>query len=248
MNKAHGPSQPNDLHDPSNGCHQPPSREPPLRSRVVRHTTNFRPTRGPSTPEWISASLEGPVPLERVSASLEAFPRPAVPHMPPTATLNALARRGCPGQRVNPRHHRSPNTAWELGPGVVLTTCHCATIPGTMRMLCGVADVIPQHCATRSRPSSTPRPSKRDGNTLEEHTAADLTLTQDDVVTRGTQSMIPPSPPALCGHPQPCATILGIMEPSSALWSSTPIGHRHAGPCTAQAPPVSTTLKLMYER
>jgi hypothetical protein len=124
---------------------------------------------------------------------------------------------------------------------------HCATIPDTVRVLCGVAGVIPRHCDTRSRPSSTPRPSKRDGNTLEERTAADLTLAQDGVVMWGERGMFPPSPPALCGHPQPCATILGVVEPSPVLWIPVPMGAPHRALYSTSSP-VSKILELVYER
>jgi hypothetical protein len=73
--------------------------------------------------------------------------------------------------------------------------------------------------------------SKRDGNTLEERTAADLTTAHDGVVTRGKRSTFPLSHPALCVHPQPCATIPGALvscssevPPRRALYStSTPV-------------------------
>jgi hypothetical protein len=83
-----------------------------------------------------------------------------------------------------------------------------------------------------------PRPSRRDGNTLEERTAANLTLAQDDVVTRREQSTFPPSPPALCGHPHPCATITGVVEP---YFDGAP---PRRALYTTNAP-VSKTLELM---
>jgi hypothetical protein len=109
---------------------------------------------------------------------------------------------------------------------------------------CEVAGVIPRHCATCSRPSSTPRPSKRDGYTLEERTATDLMLGQDSVVTRGERSTSPPSPPTQCGHPQPCTTIPSAVEPFPTLWK----------PCSDGAPPcrplysTSAPVSKMYER
>jgi hypothetical protein len=124
---------------------------------------------------------------------------------------------------------------------------HCATIPDTVRVLCGVAGVIPRHCATRSHPSSTPRPSKRDGNTLEECTTANLMLAQDDAVIWGERGTFPSSPPALCSHPQPCATIPGAVEPSSALWIHVLMGAPHQALYSTSAP-VSKTLELVYER
>jgi hypothetical protein len=75
------------------------------------------------------------------------------------------------------------------------------------------------------------RPSKRDGNTLEERTTGDLTPAHDGAVMQGKRSTFSPSTSALCDHPQPCATIPGAVEscsgeapPRRALYStSTPV-------------------------
>jgi hypothetical protein len=81
-----------------------------------------------------------------------------------------------------------------------------------------MAGVIPQYCATRSRPSSTLHPSKRDNDALEERTATNPTPIWDDAVTPGERSTSPPSPPTLCSHPQRYAAILGTAKPSPTLW------------------------------
>jgi hypothetical protein len=74
-----------------------------------------------------------------------------------------------------------------------------------------MAGVTPRHCATRSRPSSTPRPSKGFGDTLRGRTTADLAIAQDGVVTQGERSTSPPSPPALCYHRGRCEAIPGAV-------------------------------------
>jgi hypothetical protein len=107
--------------------------------------------------------------------------------------------------------------------------------PGAVRALCGVADVITWHCATRSHPSSTPHPSKGDGNTLKERTAANLTLTEDGIMKRGEQIMSPASPLALCGQPRPCATSPGTVGSCSG---GTP-------PCLPLCSPVSPVCKTL---
>jgi hypothetical protein len=117
-----------------------------------------------------------------------------------------------------------------------------------------LAGVIPRHCATCSRPSPMLCHSKRDGHTLEESTAADLTLGQDSAVTRGERSTSPPSPPTQCGHSQPCTAIPSAVEPSPAPWKpcsdggasmSAPVQHK----CPRQQDPrtdVRTTTRRGY--
>jgi hypothetical protein len=105
-----------------------------------------------------------------------------------------------------------------------------------------MAGVIFRHCATHSCPSSTPHPSKRDNDALEKRTSTNPALAQHSAVTRGEWSASSPSPPTLCGHPQPCAPIPGTAEPYPTLWSHVQMGHHHAGPCMAQVPPSTRPL------
>jgi hypothetical protein len=131
---------------------------------------------------------------------------------------------------------RSPDTAWEYDPDVVPLTCHCAAIPSVVQVLCGMAGVIPWHCAARSRPSSTLHPSKGDSDALKRRMATNPAPIQDDVVTQGERSTSPPSPPTLCDHPQCCPAIPGTAEPSPTLWGLMLTGRRHANRCAARAP------------
>jgi hypothetical protein len=150
----------------------PPSRvwrplnKPPPRSRVPAPQVSPRLARGFQTLKQISASLE-------VSLSPRCLPTP------PTEALNALTCRGRPGQFESPPR-RSPDTARESDVSVVQTTHRCTAIPGTVQVLCGMAGVIFWHCATRSHPSSTPHPSKKDSNALEECTTTNPVPVQDD--------------------------------------------------------------------
>jgi hypothetical protein len=64
----------------------------------------------------------------------------------------------------------------------------------------------------------------------------------------GWAKHIPPSPPAQCGHPRPCAATSDAVEPSPALWEPVPMGCRHARlPCSPNSP-ISRTLESVYEQ
>jgi hypothetical protein len=76
----------------------------------------------------------------------------------------------------------------------------------------------PSHCVAHSCTTSTSRPSKEDGGTLERGTDAYPTPALDNAVTSAQWSASPPSPPVLCGHPRRCATISGTTAPSPVLW------------------------------
>jgi hypothetical protein len=91
-------------------------------------------------------------------------------------------------------------------------------IPDAVRVLCRMTGVIPRRCATRSRPSSMPHPSKGNSDALEERTSINLVPIQDGTVTQGERSTSSPSPPTLCGHPRRRVAILGAVEPSPTLW------------------------------
>jgi hypothetical protein len=180
-------------------------------------------TRGSSPRSRVPAPRAGLVlargfrPLEQVSASLEASPRPATPHLlAPTGALYALTRRGCLGQRKNPRR-TDP-----------------LTLPGNLaRMLCGQPATV--------RPSSTPcgccaewqvsfldivlplssflhaAPLERGWQHPRGVYDRQPNAHPRGAVTQGRRNMLPPSPPTLCGHPQPCATIPCVVEPSPVL-------------------------------
>jgi hypothetical protein len=82
-------------------------------------------------------------------------------------------------------------------------------------------------------PLSTPHPSKRDSDALEERTAANPAPIQDNAMTQGEWSTSSLSLPTLCGHHQPCAPLWGHPRRCGSLL----IKRRHAGPCAAQVPP-----------
>jgi hypothetical protein len=100
-----------------------------------------------------------------------------------------------------------------------------------------MAGVIPQRCATRSRPSSMQHPSKRNSDALGERTTINPLPVQDGAVTQGEQSTSSPSLPTPCGHPQPCAPIPGTVGASPTLWIPVLMECRHVMPCAAQEPP-----------
>jgi hypothetical protein len=129
--------------------------------------------------------------------------------------------------------HRSTDTTWESNLGTFRATHHYAAIPDAVHVLCGMADVVLRRCATRSRLTSTPHPSKRDNGALEECIPTYPAPIQDGAVTQGERSTTSLSPPTLCDHLQPCA-------PSPALWSPVLMEHRHTGPYAAQAPPLAS--------
>jgi hypothetical protein len=160
---------------------------------------------------------------------------------PPDRSIKCLDTPRTPRSKGESSPRRSPDTTWESNPGAVRGTHHCAAIPGAVQVLCGVAGVIPQHCATHSRPSYTSRPSKGDGNTLEKRTVADPTFAHDSAMTRGGRSTSHPSPAALCGHPRSCATIPEVVEP---CFDGVPPRRT----LYSTSAPVGKTLELMYER
>jgi hypothetical protein len=131
---------------PAKRTHQPPSSKLPFRSRVGRHegdplprsrarhpSSGFALLEGPTPLEWISASLKGPTPLEWVSASLEA-PTPLLKAFHPllsTKASNAPSRHGCHGQRQDPRHAESLTLPGNLVP--CGQARRCADIPDAMQ-------------------------------------------------------------------------------------------------------------------
>jgi hypothetical protein len=112
-----------------NRHHQPPSKQTsaslegrtsrnrlPPRSRARRPSSGFPPRLGPdlsgesppcsgvSAPRAGLRLTRGFQPLERVSASLEASPRPAAPHLLPDRSIKRPATPRVLGSKANPRH------------------------------------------------------------------------------------------------------------------------------------------------
>jgi hypothetical protein len=79
--------------------------------------------------------------------------------------------------------------------------------------------------------------SKEDSGTLEKGTDTCPTSTWDNAVTSDWRSASPQSPPALCGHPRRCATFLGPVRPSLALWEPGTTRHCRARSCAPHGPP-----------
>jgi hypothetical protein len=59
-------------------------------------------------------------------------------------------------------------------------------------------------------------------------------------VTSDQWGASPPSPPALCGHPRCCATILSTAAPSLTLWEPGMTRHRHPRRCASFGLPSAT--------
>jgi hypothetical protein len=129
----------------------------------------------------------------------------------------------------------STDTAWESDPNVARTAHHCAAIPGVVHGLCGMAGIIPWHCATCSRPSSA-APLEKGQRCPEGRTATNPAPVLDNAVMQGERSTSPQSPPTLCGHSRHCAAIPGTAKPSPTLWGLMLTGCRHACRCATQAP------------
>jgi hypothetical protein len=117
-------------------------------------------------------------PLERVTASLKASPRPAAPHLlSPTRALNAPTHRRRSGQRTNPCHADPLTLPGNLAPTLCGQPATVRPSPALCECCAQWQGVILRHCATRSHPPSMSLPSKTDCNTLEECMATNLRLT-----------------------------------------------------------------------
>jgi hypothetical protein len=120
---------------------------------------NFRLVRGPSAAPRIPASLEGYTPPRaslRLTRGFCEFVTPAP--IPPTEELNALTRRGRPGQR-RILANRTSDTAWESYPGAVPPTLPVRPSLALQGNCAGRPVSTPQHCAVHSRTACTPHPS-----------------------------------------------------------------------------------------
>jgi hypothetical protein len=225
--KAQGPPQPNNCSGPSiEGAHS--HAQFPPRSRAS------------ATLEPISASLEGPAPLEQISTSLEANPRPMAPHsFHQTRALNAQIRRMHNGQKANLLPHHAADTSWGSDP--VTVRPNLVTVQPSLALcryraaLCRQAGVILWHCAANSSPPSTASPSKGHGRTLEERTGGDQAYASGGAAAQITWSTSSPPSLTLCGHLWCCGSITGAMQPSASLWRPVLTRRHHAGAYAARA-------------
>jgi hypothetical protein len=114
--------------------------------------------------------------------------------------------------------------------------------PATIRpstVLCGYWPgwplSFPNAVPPAPRPLSTPHPSKKDSDALEERTAAHPAPAQGGVVTQGKWITSSLSPPTLCGHPRLCRHP-GQCGAISTLWGPVLTGRRDTSCCAARAP------------
>jgi hypothetical protein len=206
---------PGSLSGPASGRSQHPSGETLPRSRVGCPLGRN------------SASLEGWTPPRAKLRLLEGYAHPraglrlarglpwARHPTPPTGALNAVTRRGRPGQEQISALFRQPSSRGHLR--------HCTA-------LCDKASV---NSVTLCHPLPYGRrtaPSKEDKG-YEHLSRAHAGQHRDQ------WSVSPPSPSALYSHPRYCATIPHAVAPSPALWEPGTTRHRHARCCASYGPP-----------
>jgi hypothetical protein len=135
-------------------------------------------------------------PLERVSVSLEGITGRRPHTCPPAGAFNALTPAG-----VQVKGESTPLHAWE--------SCH-ATAPPTPRhcaTLCGVVSNRPAALYHPLLYVQRSAPSKKDNGTLEGMTHNYSMPARDGAATSGQWERSPPSPSALCDHPDHCTTM-----------------------------------------
>jgi hypothetical protein len=166
---------------------------------------------------------------------------------PPTRALNALARRGHPGQR---RILTTPVLRHRLGIISRRRSANppCEAIPGTVRELCGKASV---NSVTLCRPllyglhvapleRGRRNPQKRYGRQPYTRVGRCRDIRPVEHVSSVTSGPVRPSPP-LCYHPGHCSTIPGTVGARDKKTLPHPL-------LCILRPSVSCTLESAYGR